>query len=151
MAETWGRSWPVDEMAEIQEVDPPPPHQDTGETLVAIQSWEGPLPAPETLERFEAVVPGSAKTIIAEWQAETRHRRKFEHRSCLLFCLHLPPLLSQVMQQVLVPHGLQELLEAEQLQVLSGLWFRATATSPPSQPARSPSAIGLSTYSGMNR
>ena len=71
-------------MAEIQEVDPPPPQQDTGETLVAIQSWEGPLPAPETLKRFEAVVPGPAKTIIDEWQAETRHRRKFEHRSLSL-------------------------------------------------------------------
>ena len=64
-------------MAEIRDVDPSPPEQGSSETLVAIQSWEGPLPAPETLERFEAVVPGSAKTIIEEWQAETRHRRKF--------------------------------------------------------------------------
>lgn len=71
-------------MAETREVDPSPPRQDGSETLVAIQSWEGPLPAPETLERFETVVPGSAKTIIEEWQAETRHRRKFEHRSLLL-------------------------------------------------------------------
>ena len=71
-------------MAETREVDPSPPRQDGSETLVAIQSWEGPLPAPETLERFEAVVPGSAKTIIEEWQAETRHRRRFEHRSLLL-------------------------------------------------------------------
>lgn len=71
-------------MAEIQGVDPPPPPEDSSETLVAIQSWEGPLPAPETLARFETVVPGSAKTIIEEWQAETRHRRKFEHRSLLL-------------------------------------------------------------------
>jgi uncharacterized membrane protein len=71
-------------MAETREVDPAPPRQDSSETLVAIQSWEGPLPAPETLERFEAIVPGAAKTIIEEWQAETRHRRKFEHRSLWL-------------------------------------------------------------------
>ena len=129
MAETWGRSWPVDEMAEIQEVDPPPPQQDTGETLVAIQSWEGPLPAPETLERFEAVVPAHLDqpvTIIAEWQAETRHR-PFESfwnmsASCLVSCSRSPPLLSQVMQRTLVPRGWQELLAAAQLQVWSGLW-----------------------------
>ena len=71
-------------MAETREVDSSPQEQDRGETLVAIQSWEGPLPAPDTLERFEAVVPGSAKIIIEEWQAETRHRRTFEQRSLSL-------------------------------------------------------------------
>ena len=46
-----------------------------------MEKWQGPLPAPHTLEEFERIVPGSAKAIIDEWGAEAAHRRKYEQRA----------------------------------------------------------------------
>lgn len=61
---------------------PPGPTAQAGrEALPSIESWQGPLPAPHTLEEFERIVPGSAKAIIDEWETEAGHRRKYEQRA----------------------------------------------------------------------
>ena len=64
---------------------PPAPADNNGQqkgTLVSVKTaWQGPLPSPKTLEEFEEIVPGSAKAIIDEWQAETNHRRTFERKA----------------------------------------------------------------------
>ena len=43
-------------------------------------SWEGPLPPPQALQAFEEAHPGSAAIIVAEFQAETAHRRRQEQQ-----------------------------------------------------------------------
>ncbi len=43
-----------------------------------MQGWQGPLPPPAALEAFEKILPGSAKTIMDEFQGEAAHRRKLE-------------------------------------------------------------------------
>ena len=63
--------------------DPPPAptSPEGGTTLLSIESWQGPLPAPETLAEFERIVPGSAEAIIREWGTEANHRRRYEQRA----------------------------------------------------------------------
>lgn len=46
--------------------------------LARREFFSGPLPPPALLADYDAVLPGLARTIIAEWQAETRHRRRSE-------------------------------------------------------------------------
>ncbi len=38
----------------------------------------GPLPAASTLEGYEKIVPGSAKMIFDEFEAQSKHRRRME-------------------------------------------------------------------------
>ena len=63
--------------------NPPPAQtqQTSTEAVLSIEKWQGPLPAPHTLEEFERILPGSAKAIVAEWEAEAAHRRKYERRA----------------------------------------------------------------------
>jgi uncharacterized membrane protein len=38
----------------------------------------GPLPAPQVLADYNAIVPGSAESIIGEFQSQSLHRRSLE-------------------------------------------------------------------------
>lgn len=38
----------------------------------------GPVPSPDVLEGYERIVPGSAKLIFDNFEAESTHRRKLE-------------------------------------------------------------------------
>lgn len=46
----------------------------------SLEEYSGELPHPEILQRFDEIVPGSAKTIFDEMQANASHRRKQENR-----------------------------------------------------------------------
>jgi uncharacterized membrane protein len=53
-----------------------PPKQNN-HTVIA-STYSGPLPSPEMMERYEAVVPGSAERIITQFEEQGRHRRTLE-------------------------------------------------------------------------
>ena len=42
------------------------------------EAWSGPLPHPQALQAFEDIAPGTAQAIVAEFQAEAKHRRELE-------------------------------------------------------------------------
>ncbi len=42
------------------------------------ESYSGPMPKPEHLERYDKVVPGAAKDIVEEFKANGAHIRKME-------------------------------------------------------------------------
>lgn len=44
------------------------------------ESYQGPMPHPEHLERYEALRPGAAAMIFTEFQEQSRHRRDMERR-----------------------------------------------------------------------
>lgn len=48
-------------------------------------SWRGPLPPPEILEKFDALVPGSAEKIISWVSDESEHRRALEKQTLFTF------------------------------------------------------------------
>ncbi len=52
----------------------------TGQVVahVAQQVTVGPLPQPEILEKYESIVPGSAKLLFDEFQLQGAHRRRME-------------------------------------------------------------------------
>lgn len=57
------------------------PFGGTQAALVATRtSFSGPLPSPEALKEFEAIVPGMAKGIYHSFLRQTRHRIKQEDR-----------------------------------------------------------------------
>lgn len=43
-------------------------------------TWSGPLPPPSVLEQFNDIVPNCAERIVANWEAESTHRRSLERR-----------------------------------------------------------------------
>jgi uncharacterized membrane protein len=45
------------------------------------ETWEGPLPSPEIIGRFNDVVPNGGARIFAEWEAESSHRRRLESQA----------------------------------------------------------------------
>ena len=47
---------------------------------VELQSFAGPLPHPEILERYEQVFQGSSERIFTQFEEQGRHRRKIESR-----------------------------------------------------------------------
>lgn len=53
-----------------------------GSTRVSItrETFIGPMPPPEVLERYEAIHPGAAAIIFGEYQAQGAHRRDLESR-----------------------------------------------------------------------
>jgi uncharacterized membrane protein len=53
-----------------------PVPQDRQPTVVtqATTQWSGPLPPPEALQKFEAVIPGGAERILAMAELEQKHR-----------------------------------------------------------------------------
>jgi uncharacterized membrane protein len=40
--------------------------------------WSGPVPSPQILQQFKAILPGSAARIFAQFEAEAEHRRRAE-------------------------------------------------------------------------
>lgn len=53
----------------------------TIERYMIRQSYSGPLPPPHLLKQFDDVEPGTAKTIIDNFVAESEHRRNLENKS----------------------------------------------------------------------
>lgn len=67
---------PQKSLAKPQVIDPPGniKHQ------LIIQSSEGPLPNPELLAHYEAVLPGLADRIVAMAEAEGTHRHEMDKK-----------------------------------------------------------------------
>jgi Predicted membrane protein len=45
------------------------------------EMWSGPLPSPQTLSEFQALVPDAPERIFRQWEEETKHRRDYENRA----------------------------------------------------------------------
>jgi uncharacterized membrane protein len=45
---------------------------------VLIEMFGGPIPPPQMLQDYEAAHPGTANRIVANWEAESVHRRQLE-------------------------------------------------------------------------
>ncbi len=58
----------------VQRADSVPSHRDQ----VTIASWEGPLPPPNQLRRYEEIVPGAAERILSMTEFQARHRIQME-------------------------------------------------------------------------
>jgi uncharacterized membrane protein len=43
-----------------------------------VEAYSGPVPDPETLERFEQIHPGAAKIVFTAFEEQGSHRRKLE-------------------------------------------------------------------------
>lgn len=46
-----------------------------------VASWDGPIPPPAILREIEEIVPGAAKRIIDQFEAEALHRRTLQRRT----------------------------------------------------------------------
>ena len=49
--------------------------------ITQVQQWSGPLPAPESLAKYDSVVPGSAERILAMAEKEQNHRHQTEDKA----------------------------------------------------------------------
>lgn len=56
--------------------------QQNNNTLKVVQAqaqyYAGPLPHPDTLKKFEEIVPGSANRILTQFELQSEHRRSLE-------------------------------------------------------------------------
>jgi len=52
-------------------------HQVSVQQVQQVQ-WSGPLPPPEALEKFNAVIPNGADRIVKMAEAEQAHRHEYE-------------------------------------------------------------------------
>jgi len=50
------------------------------ESLVHVEAFQGPLPPPETLEKYNRICPGAAERIIQMAEQQSAHRRAQEKR-----------------------------------------------------------------------
>jgi uncharacterized membrane protein len=48
------------------------------QVALRMESFRGPMPPPEHLGRYDKIVPGCARTIVDEFQANSRHNRTME-------------------------------------------------------------------------
>lgn len=48
------------------------------QVLAQQTAYQGPIPRPDDLERYEGIVPGAAERLISMAEEEARHRRKQE-------------------------------------------------------------------------
>lgn len=55
-------------------------HEVEGALIARRSSFSGPMPPPDVLERYEAVVPGAAKDIVEEFKANGKHTREMTQR-----------------------------------------------------------------------
>ena len=58
-----------------------PPPVEEQRALVESSLWSAPLPHPDDLAAFDAVVPGAAEAILDGFKEEGAHRRKIEDRA----------------------------------------------------------------------
>ena len=59
------------------------PYEGSPERSVEIRQviaakYEGPLPHPAVLERYEELLPGAAERVFISWEKESEHRRQAE-------------------------------------------------------------------------
>lgn len=54
-----------------------------GRLIQAVSQFSGPIPAPETIEHYDAVLPGSADRIVTMAEKQSDHRQKLENRTNL--------------------------------------------------------------------
>jgi len=40
--------------------------------------WQGPVPHPENIKKFDAIYPGAAKLIFGQYEKQSNHRMKLE-------------------------------------------------------------------------
>lgn len=55
-----------------------PQQTTTTTTIVKSSGWSGPLPPPEALERFNAIIPNGADRIVSMAEREQAHRIDLE-------------------------------------------------------------------------
>jgi uncharacterized membrane protein len=46
-----------------------------------VQQWSGPMPAPESLAKYEDIIPGSAERILVMAEKEQGHRHDMEEKT----------------------------------------------------------------------
>lgn len=71
----------------LQRREPYPPsvHRGAGRVVMRMQAtkterFEGPIPSPEAMQKYEALVPGAAKTMMDLLVQQTNHRHDCERR-----------------------------------------------------------------------
>lgn len=47
--------------------------------ITKVQTWQGPLPPPEDLQKYNMVVPGAAERILTMAEEEMKHRHNREN------------------------------------------------------------------------
>jgi len=83
-------------------------HQQQVKTEIEhVQTWSGPLPAPESLIKYNEAAPGAADKIIAMAESEMQHRHELEKKaladnSRLAFVSTILGFLSIIVLSVLV-------------------------------------------------
>lgn len=50
------------------------------EKITHVQTWQGSLPPPETIEKYDKIVPGAAERILSMAESEMKHRHKSEDK-----------------------------------------------------------------------
>jgi uncharacterized membrane protein len=48
--------------------------------IIATQQYSGPIPDPESLARYESVIPGAAERILKMAENEAKHRHAIDNR-----------------------------------------------------------------------
>lgn len=48
------------------------------ELHISARRWSGPLPDPRDLERYDAILPGLADRVVAQWERQSTHRQGIE-------------------------------------------------------------------------
>jgi uncharacterized membrane protein len=43
-----------------------------------IETFQGPVPRPEIIEKYEKILPGAAERIFKSWENQTEHRQNLE-------------------------------------------------------------------------
>lgn len=51
---------------------------DSRRVMVA-EEWRGPIPDPDTLERYESLIPGSGERFFKIFENQVRHRQQLEN------------------------------------------------------------------------
>ena len=70
------------EIQQNPEIQPAPRPADVvqAEFSLTAEAWSGPLPHPDTLERYEKLIPGSADRLLAAFERQVAHRHNMDHR-----------------------------------------------------------------------
>lgn len=53
---------------------------------VSLEQFQGPLPHPDILQRYDEIVPGAAQMILQEFQSQSEHRRALEDMAVSSSC-----------------------------------------------------------------
>ena len=47
--------------------------------VMVAEEWRGPIPDPDTLERYESLIPGSGERFFKIFENQVRHRQQLEN------------------------------------------------------------------------